>query len=372
MGARKKKASGSKSENVLTPEQLRKFIRAHGATYLEDPNVTSIGIGRDSDGDPTAGPLCIQFTVATKSDDASVLEDLGTQVLPSSITIEGVEIPTDVIERSYRAGLRVLEVSHKSERKQRIDPLQPGVSISHPDGTAGTLGAIVYDRADGASCALSNWHVLHGSTGFIGDPVVQPGPADDNDVDRNGSGFLRRSHLGAAGDCAIATIDERGIDRDVFELETSIGRIGEPELNDLVVKSGRTTGVTFGRVRRVDVMAKINYGSSVGDVAIGCFEIGPDPENVLSYGDEVPSCRPGQPGVLRLTVFGGILAGNHLRIDIGLHLVQLGHLLTVGRRNALPIVEGAVAVAHLGFADDDPRIVMTEDPRIFLVAGRIG
>ena len=40
--------------------------------------------------------------------------------------------------------------------------------------------------------------------------------------------------------------------------------LGEPELGDKVVKSGRTTGVTHGIVRRVDTIAKIDYGGTVG------------------------------------------------------------------------------------------------------------
>jgi len=36
-------------------EALRRDIRARGAGYLDDPNITSVGIGRRS-GD---GPLCI-------------------------------------------------------------------------------------------------------------------------------------------------------------------------------------------------------------------------------------------------------------------------------------------------------------------------
>jgi endonuclease G len=165
----------------------------------------------------------------------------------------------------------------------------PGVSVCHPKGTAGTLGAIVYDRQTGAPCMLSNWHVLHGEHGRIGDEVVQPGPFDDNRVGRNRAGVLVRSHLGPAGDCAIARIENRDFDPTVYELGVKAKRIARPELGDLVVKSGRTTAVTAGIVRRVDVIAKIPY-DGIGARNIGGFEIGPlegaEPEYEVSMGGD--------------------------------------------------------------------------------------
>lgn len=126
---------------------------------------------------------------------------------------------------------------------------------------------------------LSNWHVLHGPDGTLGDDLVQPGPHDDNRTDRNRLGRLTRSHLGVAGDCAIATIDDRTFDTEILELGVVPDQLGEPELGDRVVKSGRTTGVTRGVVRRVDTIAKLDYGGTVGERNIGCFEIGPDPDH---------------------------------------------------------------------------------------------
>ena len=153
----------------------------------------------------------------------------------------------------------------------------PGMSVSHPKGTAGTLGLIVYDRAGGSPCILSNWHVLHGSEGTLGDAVVQPGPYDDDRVALNQAGVLLRSHLGVAGDCAIARIEGRQVDPTVLDLHVKVTRLARPELGDLVVKSGRTTKVTHGVVRRVDVMAKLDYEGR-GEVVIGAFEIGLPPD----------------------------------------------------------------------------------------------
>jgi endonuclease G len=144
---------------------------------------------------------------------------------------------------------------------------------------------------------LSNWHVLHGPDGALGDEVVQPGKHDDNRVDRNRLGTLVRSHLGVAGDCAVARIEDRGFDSAILELGVVPERLGEPELGDPVVKSGRTTGVTRGLVRRVDTIVKLDCGGQVGEQNIGCVEIGPDPEHPAA--DEEIS-RGGDSGSLWL------------------------------------------------------------------------
>ena len=88
--------------------------------------------------------------------------------------------------------------------------------------------------------------------------------------------------------------------------------LGEPELDDTVVKSGRTTGVTRGIVRRVDTIAKIDYGGTVGVQNIGCFEIGPDPDHPAPA-DEIS--RGGDSGSLWLFTKAGqpqpVVAGLH-------------------------------------------------------------
>lgn len=263
-------------------EKLRTYVRTKGLSFLDDENITSIGVGyKITDGKPT-DELCIQFTVASKPEGGDspealeALESLDTAMIPKSIEIDGEEIPTDVIQRKFELSHHLVAAEETNPRKLRVDPLRPGISVSHPSGTAGTLGMIVFDRQTGDPCILSNWHVLQTAAGQIDDGVVQPGPHDNNDVDSNRAGRLRRSHLGAAGDCAIARIEDRGFDRSVFELDVVPAQVGRVELGDTVVKSGRTTGVTRGVVRRTDVIAKLTYGG-VGTRQIGCFEIGLEP-----------------------------------------------------------------------------------------------
>jgi endonuclease G len=277
--AKARKSPSSRSKNGPTIEALRAYVRARGAEFLHDPNVTSIGIGQQDD-----GSYCLRFTVEQKVDreDVTALEGLGTRLLPETIDVAGAAVPTEVVQRRFRPTYELLEAPTKDARKRRQDPLVAGISVSHPSGTAGTLGLIVYDVNGGAPCILSNWHVLHTAEGALGDPVVQPGPYDDDRVDLNQAGVLVRSHLGVAGDCAIARIEGRQVDPGVLDLGVKVGRLARAELGDVVVKSGRTTAVTRGVVRRVDVMAKITYAGK-GEVVIGAFEIGIPPGEKPDY-----------------------------------------------------------------------------------------
>lgn len=270
----------------LSEEELIRLVRTRGRAYLRLPNVTSVGVGDELvNGEPT-GKLAIQFTVSRKLP-PELLAAQGLEPLPETLTAEdGTVVPVDVVERTYAPAYRIVEPEAFSLaapqdlmpaqfRRRRQDPVQPGISVGHPTIRAGTVGAIVFDMANGTPYILSNWHVLQGAAGNLGDVVVQPGRFDDSNVAANGVGRLERSHLGISGDCAIATIS-RGFDPRLLELNVVPRRIAEPSKGDRVVKSGRTTGVTFGIVERTGVIATMEYPGGVVQEVAG-FEIRPNP-----------------------------------------------------------------------------------------------
>jgi endonuclease G, mitochondrial len=265
-------------------EKLKKFVRARGADFLLDKNISSVGIGyKQKNGSPTK-ELAIQFTV-NKKVATDLLESLDTKEIPKSIMVDGVEFQTDVLERSYSKAFKIVAEEIGSIRKTRVDPIMPGVSVANIKISAGTIGCIVFDRETGAPYILSNWHVLHGPEGNLGDTIVQPGPHDDNRVQLNQIGKLVRSHLGPAGDCAVASIEARAFKQEDFEIHIKPEKIGEPFLGDKVVKSGRTTGVTHGIITRINTIVKIDYGGTIGEQSIGGFEIGPDENNLPGDGE---------------------------------------------------------------------------------------
>jgi hypothetical protein len=280
-------------------QKLKDLVRKRAQKFLDQPGITSVGVGYElKDGKPT-GRLAIQFTVEQKLG-LEALESAGRPALPETITDDdGTEVPVDVIQRSYKPGVVLLAkpeaATPRRQRRKRLDPIRPGISVSHVAGTAGTIGAIVFDNETGEPLILSNWHVLAGPGSQTGDNILQPGPFDGGTLARDRIGRLVRSHLGLAGDCAVASIEGRRFDASVLELNVVPLRMGQVNLGDAVVKSGRTTGVTFGVVARVGVVVNLNYGGDVGLQQIGGFEIRPNPakpprDGEISMGGDSGSC----------------------------------------------------------------------------------
>ncbi|MGY1712885.1 hypothetical protein ACI78R_00340 [Geodermatophilus sp. SYSU D01106] len=146
-----------------------------------------------------------------------------------------------------------------ADLQRRTRPLVPGLSIAHAAVSAGTLGGFV--RLDGRLAVLSNNHVLAAEgAGAVGDPVLQPGPAD------GGTATDRVATLAAVApltdgpnrvDAAVATLDE-GVTAEPGDVPG--GPLGaavpdglEVEPDEEVEKVGRTTGHTRGRITAVEV-----------------------------------------------------------------------------------------------------------------------
>lgn len=159
------------------------------------------------------------------------------------------------------------------ELQGRHRPLRPGLSISHLDVSAGTIGAFVTPAGgDGSVVAvLSNNHVLADSDrGAAGDVVVQPGTADGGAAPDDRIGALDvvvtldpdRPNL---VDAATARLD------DGVQVE-AVHPAGEltgwsTVIDDLEVeKAGRTTGLTKGRVSAIELDGiSVQYPSGVID-----------------------------------------------------------------------------------------------------------
>ena len=264
-------------------DAVQAAVRQVADEYLPDPNINSVGVGyKVTDGKRT-NELALQFTVGQKFA-PEALEAIATRPIPETITANGITFATDVVERAFTQHPVAVETQTKSERKRRLDPMQPGVSVGHVRATAGTLSCLVQENASGEVRVLSNWHVLNTDSGVLGDPIVQPGPYDDNRVSENACGTLTRSFLGLAGDCAIASVAGRAAIETILGLDVAVRRIGDPELGDRVVKSGRTTAVTYGLVTRVHTISKLTYGSK-GDQRIGGFELGVDDAHLPDNGE---------------------------------------------------------------------------------------
>jgi hypothetical protein len=261
-------------------DQIEQAYRKALKTYGSRENVTGIDKGYKYVNGQRIDQMAIRIHVREKLDD-SVLE--AAEVFPSSI--QGV--PVDVIQAVYRPQA---DLAGNAQRTQRLDPIQPGISCGHRSVTAGTLGAMVFDRVSGRKAILSNWHVLAGSPAAqAGDAILQPGRADGGRFPGDSVASLERWILNAHGDAAVALLnDSRSF---IDEPLGSGADLGAPRMvnpGEIVQKSGRTTGVTEGRV---DGTGRYFIDYDGRKIGIDGFKVvavkdgNPDDEEISSGGD---------------------------------------------------------------------------------------
>ncbi len=188
--------------------------------------------------------------------------------IPWEYASDGVlEIITDVQALQFQA----------FENTARMRPCLGGYSIGHPDITAGTLGCLVKDKLNNKPVILSNNHVLANSNqAQIGDPIIQPGPADGGTVESDTIATLTRFypiHFEAGVnnliDAAIATPLDPITSHVVYAIKdinepsnvpTEMRDIRVEDLGQFVRKSGRTTEHTTGYIDAVNVTVTVKYG----------------------------------------------------------------------------------------------------------------
>ncbi len=145
--------------------QMLEAQRRSQADLLRRRGVVGVGVGYRNFKERATDQLAITVLVEQKKPvEALSAEDL---VPPD---VNGAR--TDVVEIGRLEAL--------VDPRDRFRPNIPaGVSIGHFRVTAGTLGAVVFDRESGEPLLLSNNHVLADSNeAEIGDAILQPGPTD--------------------------------------------------------------------------------------------------------------------------------------------------------------------------------------------------
>jgi len=189
-----------------------------------------------------------------------------------------------------------------------------GVSTAHEDVTAGTTGWIYVDDR-GNEHPSSNNHVdADCNKGEEGDAILQPGPYDEGKLpdDKCGelAGYVK---LEDGVKCDVAWIDAS------VEYENELRGDRSPQLplstmflsGSEVVKSGRTTGVTRGVVKQVDVTVKVRYPDPVGTIMRSRSVIttkmleGGDSGDACAYveGDKIHPALTGYAGNNQVSVF---------------------------------------------------------------------
>jgi len=234
---------------VMTQEQLTTQERAALDTalrlYGSWSQVTGIDLGPEYTGKKPTGRRAVRIHVVQKKLDLAAL----TPNEKFRDEIDG--IPVDVLQRRYYPAIEGLPEGSldSAESAQRFNPLRPGISVSHRLCPSGTLGMFVRDNVDGKLSLLTNWHILADSSfAEAGDGITQPG-ATDGGVAADTIATLTRSILDENGDAAIAAVnDVRNVELAIRGLNRVPTSIRDPQIGDIVVKSGRSTDVTIGRV----------------------------------------------------------------------------------------------------------------------------
>ncbi len=157
-------------------------------------------------------------------------------------------------------------------RNVRIRPAPGGVSIGHPEVTAGTLGAVVWNQETGEMLILSNNHVLADSSTLESGmplnkvPILQPGVFDGGQIEEDTIATLYRFiplHPGGLNrfDAALAKpLNPADVTSEILEIGT-ISAVADPELRMQVRKSGRSSGLTSGRIILTDADLEVDYGA---------------------------------------------------------------------------------------------------------------
>lgn len=190
-------------------------------------------------------------------------------VIPKQL--EGV--PVHVVESKFRlVAMRVMEATY-ADRTKRYRPAPGGVSVGHPLISAGTLTCRVLDKRSreviggltNNHVAALDWGELH--EGKVGDSTLQPGPCDGGVEPADKIGELLKwipVKLDEPNlvDAAIFSSDE--LRKDVLEVGNPSHTV-EPRVGMKVVKSGRTSGVTYGTIFDVNATLKVSGGEGWGE-----------------------------------------------------------------------------------------------------------
>lgn len=221
-------------------------------------NVNGVGIGPKNPNSKDEGPLSVQVYVEKKVKKSKLSS---ADLIPP--TIDGV--PTDVVE------VGVLEAQAFTARRR---PAVPGFSIGHYQITAGTFGCLVRDTCNPCRVyILSNNHVLANSNAAsIGDPILQPGRHDGGTVANDTIAKLARFVPILFNDPNRYNLVDAAIaaPRSMREVIASIVALGIPKgtveatLGMEVIKSGRTTETTTGKVIGVNATVAVNFGVGIG------------------------------------------------------------------------------------------------------------
>jgi hypothetical protein len=310
------------TERLIHPDfrDLATVQAEHEGTLLALPNVVGVALGHKFTKGSDTGKKCLLVMVDMKLDKNMLTK---SELVPTTIG----SVPTDVVQvgvvqtgsgpvlttpsatdvldaltwewehpvlddpsvstdqrdrfalgRAARAKAGLPSVAPQPLAAARIRPAVGGVSIGHYRGAAGTLGICCIDTATsvesgapGRVYLLSNNHVLANcNDASVGDPILQPAPADGGTPATDTIARLTRFvplKFGRTREHVPLNYVDAAIAEGRFDqLDRRIHWIGEvrqeapaPKIGDRIGKSGRASHYTTGTVFAVNATITVNY-----------------------------------------------------------------------------------------------------------------
>jgi len=246
----------------------------HTGALMAKPGVVGTAVGANQQGEPV-----VKVFVVDGADAVNVPRRLNG--VPVAVEVTGEIV---ALARST--------VNHAAEFPR---PVPIGVSTGHPAITAGTIGARVTKA--GNVYALSNNHVYADENrANIGDHVLQPGPFDGGTDPADAIGSLSEYEPIVFSTSASNTIDAaialsssadlgNATPSDCYGIPRSA--TVAPTIGLRVMKCGRTTGLTKGRIYAINATVNVGYDSGVarfvGQIIItpGSFSAGGDSGSLI-------------------------------------------------------------------------------------------
>src|SRR2546423_7589212 len=233
------------------------------ANWMRRPGVLGTAVGLDA-----AGNTALVVYV----DRDSVRAGEVIRGLPQQVRGVGVQIElTDKFRSMAKPG------GGTSHTAKQTPPIQLGTSggwrydLANGFCCGGTLGSLV--SIAGVQHILSNYHVFESDIvlggnnriALTGDPIIQPGLIDVNCNAANAQDvalLVKRSSLPASNvDCAIAAVIPGQVRTDgaILEIGTISSQTVAASINQLVKKSGRTTGLTHSKISGLNATISVTY-----------------------------------------------------------------------------------------------------------------
>jgi len=247
---------------------LEEVLEKYKAKLLSLKGVTCVGIGEKIKGGKPTGRLAIVVGVEKKKPLNALAKE---EIVPTSL--DGIETDVQELGPFYALGypelfgLKEIPEAEEDHRK-KYRPTPAGVSCgAYIERATGTITAnFLVDKKDGKRLTGSCNHVYANVNQYKpGKRLMQPGYVDGGGVGDDFATLKRFYPIDFSKankiDFAVGDADEGAVSSEILGVGVPVGvqRVETEHVGKYVVKSGRTTGVRFGRISQVNAYVYVNY-----------------------------------------------------------------------------------------------------------------